>query len=304
MSWVILTERHAYKVKKAVDLGEAQFRSPAKRHAACVEEVWLNQRLAQGVYLGVVPITRGPRGQLQLGGKGVAVEWMVKMRRLRADQDLRSLISRGELSKSQVTALADKLAAFYHARPPETEQLDDLCARLHRRINDAAKQLIESLPAKTGLAVRRLRDLQSNFLANERMVLNLRVCDGRIVDGHGDLRPEHIFFERQPLIVDCIEYSANLRKLDALDDLGLLAMECEHLGRGDVAEQVMSTYRRLTNDNGFPRLEAFYRSLHACAQAVAAAQQRPGGDPADGSPDMADALGYLDQATRYAALVA
>ncbi len=136
------------------------------------------------------------------------------------------------------------------------------------------------------------------------MVLNLRVCDGRIVDGHGDLRPEHIFFERQPLIVDCIEYSANLRKLDALDDLGLLAMECEHLGRGDVAEHVMSTYRRLANDNGFPRLEAFYKSIHACAQAVTAAQPRPGGDPADGSPDMADALGYLDQATRYAALVA
>jgi aminoglycoside phosphotransferase family enzyme len=32
----------------------------------------------------------------------------------------------------------------------------------------------------------------------------------RIVDGHGDLRPEHIWLDRQVRIIDCLEFNPRL----------------------------------------------------------------------------------------------
>jgi aminoglycoside phosphotransferase family enzyme len=294
-----MTELHAYKLKKAIDVGEAYFGARAKRRVACMDEVWRNQRLAPGVYLGVVPITSESNGELRLGGKGAEVEWVIKMRRLRDDRNMLMFMSRRELNMSQATELGHTLADFYFGGPPETDQLDALCARLHRRINDGASRLVEALPAKMEKAVRRLRDVQSEFLNGERMALNLRVCDGRIVDGHGDLRPEHVFFERRPMIIDCAESSATSGKLDALDDLGALAMECEHLGREEVANEVMSVYRQVTNDDGFPHLEAFYKSLHACTQAARHGEMYKESKPPRDPRGLYKALAYLDLAEHY-----
>lgn len=299
LSWVVLTPRFAYKVKKAVDIGEAKHRSPERRRRASYDEVWLNQRLAPGVYLGVVPVIEKPGGGFRAGGHGVEVEWMIKMRRLRADRALTALIRRDALTESNVNSLASALAEFYRTRPPETDQVDELCERLHARVNDAARQLVAAWPTETSRLVRRLRESQRAFLDSEHMVLNLRVCDGRIVDGHGDLGPEHVFLERRPVIIDCVEYSSSLRKLDALDDLARLAMECEHLGRADIAESVMSTYRQGANDDGFPHLESFYKSLRACECAGALAQAQKESDAVADQRNLAIAMSYLDLARRH-----
>ncbi len=296
LSWVFLTNRHAYKVKKPVDLCGAHYHSSARRQLACIDELWLNRRLAEGIYLGVVPITRDSRGDLRLGGMGAAVEWAVKMRRLRSDRSLRWLIVHGELARSHVTALANLLAEFYRGSPPQTELLDDLYLRLRRRVDDE-RLLAAQLPAKLRQAARRIRSIQGDYLAGARMVLNLRVCDGRVVDGHGDLRPEHVFFERQPAIIDCVEYSPERRRCDALDDLSGLTMECQRLGRADVAEALADAYRRATGDECFPHLEAFYRSLHACERArsaVATAADSDGGP--SGRSRLGEVQSYLDQA--------
>src|SRR6059058_5376712 len=56
ISWVFLAGRYAYKIKKAVDLGFLDFTSLASRHFYCEEEIRLNRRLAQKIYLDVIPI--------------------------------------------------------------------------------------------------------------------------------------------------------------------------------------------------------------------------------------------------------
>lgn len=295
LSWVLLTDRHAYKIKKPVDIGEARYRSSVRRSQACIDEVWLNRRLAPDVYLGVAPVARGADGALRLGGKGAAVEWAVKMRRLRGDRNLLWLITHGELSQEHVVVLANLLANFYLGSPPESHVLDDLCSQLRRRIEDDT--IVKGrLSASMHQGLRQIRLAQAKFLNHARMVLNLRVCDGRIVDGHGDLRPEHVFLERQPAIIDCVEYSPARRKIDALDDLCGLTMECLRLGRADVAEILASTYRSRTGDESFADLEAFYRSLHACSRAIAALG---GDDDARRDGNCYDLAGdYLEQAHR------
>jgi len=264
-----------------------------------MDEVWRNERLAPGVYLGIVALTRGRDGVLRLAMKGTEVEWLVKMRRLQVERNLKSLLQHRQVCRSQVGELARAVTEFYRSGVPQPDQIDELCARIQRRINDNAKMLIERLPAKAGNAVRRLREIQRDYLNSSRAVLKVRVCDGRIVDGHGELLPEHIFLERRPVVIGCVDYSARLRKLDALDDLGLLAMECEHLGRDDIADEIMATYRASANDEGFPHLEAFYKSLHACRQAANAC--RASGDRGQRmSRSSADeATSYLEQAKHY-----
>lgn len=299
LSWIILTRQHAYKVKKPIDLGDSRNRTLARRHQACVDEYWLNQPLAPGVYIGALPFTEEAHGEVRLNGKGEPVEWVVKMRRLNTDRTLSVLISQSLLTSHQVNALAVTLGKFYFGQPPKTDGVDDLIARLHHRIDDSANVLKPILPRPHAETLQRISEAQQRFLTLSRTMLNSRVCDGRIVDGHGDLRPEHVFFERQPLIIDCVEYSAALRKRDALDDLCLLAMECERRRRGDVATAVLDAYTRATGDPGHPELNAFYKSLHAAAMGAATVVEAEQAPVRGRGSNLADAVGYVEQAARY-----
>jgi len=53
---------------------------------------------------------------------------------------------------------------------------------------------------------------------------------GRIVEGHGDLRPEHVCLVTPPQISDCLEFNRAMRIIDPYDEIGYLALECEVLG--------------------------------------------------------------------------
>src|SRR6478752_3316124 len=68
-SWVFLTDTDVWKVKRPVDFGFLDFRTPEARRRACEDEVRLNRRLAPGVYLGVVAVRSSPAG-LSLRGDG------------------------------------------------------------------------------------------------------------------------------------------------------------------------------------------------------------------------------------------
>ena len=56
ISWILLFGRHAYKIKKAVNLGFLDFSSLQARRFYCEEEIRLNRRLAPKIYLDVIAI--------------------------------------------------------------------------------------------------------------------------------------------------------------------------------------------------------------------------------------------------------
>jgi len=84
MSWVFLTENQAWKLKKPVCTEYLDFSTPEARRRDCHMEVRLNRRLASDVYNGVVPLTLRNGRDLQLGGPGTRIDWLVSMRRLRS----------------------------------------------------------------------------------------------------------------------------------------------------------------------------------------------------------------------------
>ena len=77
ISWVFLTGRYAYKVKKPVKLPFLDFSTLKKRHHFCREELRLNRRLAPDLYLGIVPI--GGSIAAPRVGRKPAFEYAVKM---------------------------------------------------------------------------------------------------------------------------------------------------------------------------------------------------------------------------------
>jgi aminoglycoside phosphotransferase family enzyme len=92
------------------------------------------------------------------------------------------------------------------------------------------------------------------LLPNRRAVGKWLTCftnaikAGRIPEGHGDLRPEHICLKPDLAISDCLEFSRDLRIVDTADDLAFLALECERLGVIDLADLLLRSYNEISGD--------------------------------------------------------
>ena len=191
--------------------------------------------------------------------------------RLRPERKLSTLIANQLLTADETLAVADRLASFYKGLTPQRVSVSQLREQLLQRIDEAAGRLQAVAPMKVHRQIQRIRASQQTYVENAEMVLNARVSGGRVIDGHGNLRPEHIYLDGELQITDSVGHNP----LDVLDDLGCLTVTCEMLNRRDVANAIMNEYYRLTHDSGFPHLEAFYKSLRLI-ELASAATHHPG----------------------------
>ena len=271
ISWVFLTDRFAYKLKKPVHFDFVDFTDSEKRRAACQEEIRLNRRLTSNVYLAVVPITRDQMGRLQLDGSGEIVDWLVKMRRLNQADTLLKHIQRQCPLDDHLEAVVATLVAFYRSarRSAITSQKyhDDLLR--HVRANNSA--LLGEHATEVAPLIRRVHQRQLRFLWLYSEIVHGRVSSGWIVDGHGDLRPEHIFIEQPIQIIDCIEFNEEYRRLDVADELCFLAMECDRLGASAFAQKLIERCQEQLGDRWPSTLVEFYKAYRACVRAKVAA---------------------------------
>jgi hypothetical protein len=56
ISWVLLSDHFAWKIKKPVSFEFVDFFSLEKRHEACRREILLNSRFSKDLYLGLAPV--------------------------------------------------------------------------------------------------------------------------------------------------------------------------------------------------------------------------------------------------------
>jgi aminoglycoside phosphotransferase family enzyme len=267
MSWVFLTPRHAFKLKKPVRYDYLDFSTVAARKMNCEEELRLNQRLAPDVYLDVVPLVLDGDGGMRLGGQGEIIDWLVMMRRLPAERMLDYLIRKRALEPMDTHAVAEVLARFYRESPPidiggaeYRRQYEHKVRMNHDTLADPAY----GLPADLVEAV---HQAQRQFLMRAPELLEHRATDGRVIEGHGDLRPEHVCVESLPVIFDRLEFNRAFRIIDPADELAFLAMECERLDAPQVEPELLGAYRRFTGDYPPPQLVWFYKAHRACLRA-------------------------------------
>jgi hypothetical protein len=91
-----------------------------------------------------------------------------------------------------------------------------------------------------------------------------------MLEGHGDLRPEHLYLVSPPVAIDCIEFNREFRELDMADELAFFAMECDALGAGAVGQAVLDACLQATGDEVSPRVIRFYKQYRACVRAKVA----------------------------------
>lgn len=301
LSRVFLTDDCVYKLKKPLKKPFLDFSTLEARHRNCLAELRLNRRLAAEVYLALVPVVRDGKGHLRLGGPGEPVEWTVKMRRLPAAHMLDVAIRRGTVDLTRLRAVADRLCRFHRlARPValtaaefRTAQATALAAHL-AALETAGYGLDRATLARTAACLRAYLDARSE-------VFDSRVHEGQIVEGHGDLRPEHIYLGPPPLVIDCLEFNRALRLLDPLEELACLSLECEFLGAAWVGQFVHGVYALGCQDLAPASLSAFYIAMRGLLRAKLCAWHVHDLPPATHAHWLSRAARYLALASSHAA---
>ncbi len=270
ISWVFLTDRDVWKVKRPVDYGFVDYSTLERRRHFCLEEVRLNERLAPGVYRGVVPVRLGPEGHT-LAGDGPIADYAVRMRRLAADASFDARLRRGALTHDDLWSLAGALAPFYAAAParPAYAAPAAIGVTIAQNLEDARPFIGRLVSPETFEAV---RAWQLGFLEREAGRFEARAARGRVREGHGDLRLEHVYLEGGALLViDCVEFAERFRSCDVAADTGFLAMELDARGRADLAGSFLGRFALESDDYDLYEVADFYLAYRAWVRAKVAA---------------------------------
>lgn len=266
-AWVFLAGEFAYKLKKPVQHGRMNHLSLAARRHSCYAELELNRRLAPHVYLAVVPLLAGASGELSLHGEGEPVDWLVKMHCLSDELFLNRCIQEQRVKLTSVQAVGRLLADFYRTRDSEPMNADGYCKRLRSQVQVNHRELLApgmDLPTEL---VNDIASRQQLFLKNHAELIGARAEQGRIVEAHGDLRPEHVYLGSPECVIDCLEFDRDLRLLDPLDELAFLFMECELLDATWVGREIVNIYGEQNGDALSEPLLRFYCSHRAATRA-------------------------------------
>lgn len=301
ISWVFVARHFAYKLKKPVRLPFLNFEPLRARQVACQDEVRLNRRLAPDVYLGTVAVTRAPGGGLELDGSGETVDWLVKMRRLDAPRRCDERLERGDIQDEQWAELIEVLANFYRHAPAKPIKPSHYVTRLLAHVISNRRDLLRNIDESAHSIVKSIHAEQLVLLKIFADCFYDRVCEGRVIDGHGDLRPEHVYFYSPPKIVDCIEFDPEYRLVDICDDLSFFAMECAAMGKPDAGQRVMRDCLTAIGDAPRDALVRFYMGYRACVRAKVALC-RPDRTTIDQPGRTEQALHYLHIAASHAPL--
>lgn len=298
MSWVFLTEDRVYKLKKPVRLPYLDFGTLEARRFYCEESLRLNRRLTEGVYLDVLPLTREPGDELAIDGDGSVVEWLVYMLRLPEQRMLEQRIEDGGRVGQEAASAAELLASFYRDTPGDPLTPEQHLRRLAAGVRENAEALHDPRYGLDRSAVESLRQILEDRLERRTGLFAGRLEQGRVVEGHGDLRPEHVCLTEPPAVIDCLEFNRDLRIVDAVDELAFLALECERLGV-ELDETLFAPYRRETGDDVPTMLVAFYKVHRAMLRAKLAVWHLDD-DPGRRDKWVGKAEAYLSLADRHA----
>ena len=262
---VLLLGDRALKLKKPVDLGFLDFRTREQRLEACRREVELNRRIAPDVYLGVSDL---------VGPDGAPVDHLVTMRRLPDDRRLATLVSTADPGVLEALREVARTVAAFHATADRSPAItvaggrDALAGRWEANLARLAP--FEGRLVGTA-AVARVRASVALFLADREALFASRQADGDVVDGHGDLLADDIFcLPDGPRIIDCLDFDADLRHVDVLDDVACLAMDLERLGDPVAATRFVDDYREFSGDPAPGHLMHHYVAYRATVRALVA----------------------------------
>lgn len=308
ISYVFIAGSAVFKVKKPVHFAFLDCSRLARRFHYCREEVRLNARLSPRVYLGVFAILK--RGGSFVLGPQVrtphpkAVEYAVKMRRLPEERMLDRLLAAGKVDSATIRAIAARIADF-HARAPAGRgwAYGSAAAIWQFVIQDIAQNqefIGHTLSHDQFTAI---DAFCRAFITAHWRAMNERALGGRVREGHGDLRAEHICVADNEIdVIDCVEFSERLRYGDVASEIAFLAMDLERLGAPGFADELVEAYSASAGDEELALFVPFYKCYRACVRGKVASlksREREVGAP-ERERAQQSSRSYFELAWRYA----
>ena len=250
MSWILLTDQHAYKIKKPVDLGFADFTSLEKRRHFCDEELRVNRRLAPDLYLAVLSIT-GTCQSPVVGGDGEPIEYAVYMKQFPQRELLPHVLERGELGPQHVESLARDIAEFHRVVEVDSERgrfgAPESVWRPMQANFEHLEQSWDGSASRSKLP--QLRRWSENEFADKQDDFAARKRDGFIRECHGDMHLGNMFRDGNSItLFDGIEFNEAFRWIDVLNDIAFLVMDLKYRRRADLAHRFLNAYLEHTGD--------------------------------------------------------
>ncbi len=267
MSWLFLADGLVYKLKKPMKFPFLDFTTLGRRRRYCEVEVRLNRRLAGGIYRRIAPLCLDQSGHLALDGDGTVVDWLVEMDQLSEDRFLHTSITKGTVTREAVSLATERLTRFYAGAP---RQRRDGQLYLNHLVTESGvnRRLLGRPTSRLPLArTTDLLDRVEALLTLHIPEIRERIAMGCIVDGHGDLRPEHVWFGPPPAIIDCLEFDRRMRIIDPYDELNYLGLECELLGADWIRPLVLERLEQVIGRPPTPGLAATYGAFRAMLRA-------------------------------------
>jgi aminoglycoside phosphotransferase family enzyme len=196
-------------------------------------------------------------------GDGVVVDWLVAMRRLPADR----MLIEGRLDDRLIDDLCETLADFYRRAERSAISPGAYAARFFREQMENRHILTRRDFALDHGRIPHLLNRLDAILTVSRPLLEERVRLGHIVDGHGDLRPEHICFADPIAIFDCLEFNSELRQVDPFDELAYLGLESAQLQAPALGPKIIAKVADRLDESPPHRLLSLYTAWRAVLRA-------------------------------------
>lgn len=265
ISFIILTEKYVYKIKKPVNFGFLDFTTLDKRRFYCQQELDLNRRLSPEVYLDLIDI-RKKRGHFIYDEDGEVVDYAVKMKRLPDEAMMTSLLKEGKVNSKVVEKISRVIAEFHsNARMDSVitsyGSPEVIKRNVEENFSQTEKYIGETISGEDyGI----IKEYSKNFMKeNESLLLN-RIGRGRIRDCHGDIHMEHVYLINDNVyIIDCIEFNERFRYSDVAADIAFLAMDLDFHAASELSEALVNEYIHYSGDPEIAKLIDFYKCYRA-----------------------------------------
>ena len=273
ISAIFVGRETAWKMKKAVALGFLDFSSLEARGHFCRRELELNQPAAPGIYRDVVAVTRAPDGNLQQGGGGEVVEWVLRMAPIPVGDFLDRVAACGGLDDKLLDAMGDTVFTLHQVAPVAGLDVPAAMASVLAGNLRAARAagLPEAIIAPLEAA------LQAG-LARLTPLLAARAAEGRIRRCHGDLHLGNLcLWQGKPTPFDALEFDEALARIDTGYDLAFLLMDLDQQAGRAAANRALNRYLARSGDYGLLGPLPLWLAMRALVRAhVHAARGRDG----------------------------
>ena len=302
ISYVFLTPKFVYKIKKSVNFGFLDFSTLEKRRFFCEKELILNKRLCGGMYLEVVPITKSD--VIRVGGKGTVVEYAVKMKRIPEEKIMTRLLEDDLVDRKLVDRIA-KIIAEFHEKTETGKKVGEFGSLTIIEMN--WRENFEQTEEFVGETItddryRLIREKVIEFMKKNRDLFAKRVADKRIRECHGDIHSGNIFIADKIYIFDAIEFNERFRHCDVASEIAFLAMDLDFKGRNDLSSFFVEKYVQYSRDSELVKLLDFYKCYRAYVRGKVTSFKLK--DPTIGSEEKIEATkeaqAYFELAVDYA----